>query len=110
MAEHVVKLLGQQGFRGLGLLGNGAHLVEQVGHTGLLLRQLTGQIAAFVRIAQGLLFGVGQALEIPGQFLLLLGELPRVVAHLAHLVGELAGAFLAEIIAELLQVALGAGA
>jgi hypothetical protein len=35
--------------------------------------------------------------------------LPGIVAHAAHIVGELTGAFIAELIAELFDLAAGAG-
>jgi hypothetical protein len=66
--------------------------------------------ALFVRFTQGFLTGIGEVADFFAEVFLGLGKLLRVVAHLAHVLGELVGIFFAEIILQLLQLALGARA
>ena len=108
LAERVVKLLRQQGFGVLGLLGDAAHFVEEVGQPALLLRQLTGQFLPFLRVAQRFVLRVGERFEFLGQLLLFLREFPGIAAHLAHIVGKPIRALFAKILGELLQLALRA--
>ena len=52
----------------------------------------------------------GLGLQLLGEFLLVLRQLARVVAHLPHVLAELAARLLAKFVAHLLEIALGAGA
>ena len=110
LAERFVKLLREQRLDRLGLLGNPAHAVEQVGEAGSLLLELVGQFLALAGVRERLLFGLAKRFHLLANLLLLLGDLPRLIAHLAHLLGELAGVLFAEIVAQLLQILLGARA
>ena len=110
LAKGVVKLFREERFRRFGLLGDTTHFVDQICRAAFLPGQSIGQFLPLVGIAQCLARGIGHFTEFFRQLLLFLRKLPRVVAHLAHFIGELTGAFPAEIVAELLQVALGARA
>ena len=92
------------------MLGNAADVVQKVGQAAGLLLELIGELLRLPGIGQRLVFGLGQRIQLFGEFLLLARQLARVRPHLAHLVGELAGALLPQLVAELLQVALGASA
>ena len=110
LTERVVKLLRQQRFGALGLFGDAAHFVEEVGQAALLLRQLTGQFLPLLRVAQRFVLRVGERFEFLGQLLLFLLEFPGIAAHLPHIVGKPIRALFAKIVGELLQLALGARA
>ena len=108
-AERFVKLLREQRFGVLGLLGHAAHLIQQIGHRLLLFGQFGGNFLGPTLVAQALGF-VGLFLHLLADGLLVLRQLPGLVPHLLHLFGELPGVFLARLVAEFFQLAFRAGA
>ena len=84
--------------------------MEQIREAGALLLQLIRELLALARIRQRLLLLVAERFQFLAELRLLLRHLPRFIAHLAHLVGELARTLLPEIIPQLLQLLLRARA
>ena len=72
--------------------------------------ELIGEGVALVGVAECFAFRLGEFLNLPGNFLLLFGQVACLGAELFDLVFELAGAFLSEILLEFLEVALRPGA
>ena len=107
LAKRIVELLGQERFRRFGAFTHVAHLGEQIGQRAALLLNLVHERLGLARVAQSLALRIGALLDALADFFLALRQLPRLVPHRAHFLGELVGVLLAKIIAELLQIALG---
>ena len=110
LAQRVVELFGQQRFGRLRLLGDLPHVLREVGQRALLLRELRLQLLPLAGLRQAPPLGFPDGLQLLRDVLLILRQLPRLVAHLAHLFGELLGILFAELIAQLLQLPLRARA
>ena len=110
LADGVEEVLGQQRLGLLGLLHRLAHPLEELVELLLLLLEPLADLLALVGVAERLPLGVWfQASSCSVSLLLVLVELPGLVAHLGHLLGEPVRGLLAELLAEVVQLPAGAG-
>jgi hypothetical protein len=85
-----------------------AELIKEFAEILGLTGDAPGEILASGGIAERGPCGFGQGFEVLGDGLLLFDQPARVVAHAAHVIGELARVAVAEIVADLFELAVGA--
>ena len=107
LAVSFQELFGEQRLGSFRFLADAPDVLQNVGQPLVLLGQAVLQRLFHRRVAQGFLGVVVHGFKLALKFVLLPGELAGVVAQLAHLLRELAGDALTEIIAHLLQILLG---
>ena len=124
VADGFLELLGEGGLGGLGLLGEGGGLLDEVGEALALLVEAAGEcigrgggvgggIVFRGEGARALLGGVALALcggHVAAELVLFAGEVACLGAELAGGLVEFAGVLAAEILAKVLEFLLGAGA
>ena len=83
---------------------------DQIGQGGFLIGQLCFNGAAPGGIVQLFLLGSVQGVKIAGDLVLVRRQIAGLILHLTQLPGKLTGTLLAHVLAQVLEVLLGAGA
>lgn len=110
-AQGVVEFLVEQGLGDFRLLTDAFHVLGDAAEFFLLLVEFFRELFALAAAIESAALGfVRLGAELVGDVLLILREFAGVAAHLAHLFVELAARFLAELIAQLVELPLCAGA
>ncbi len=110
LAQGIVEFARHQRLGRFGLLGQLCGALDDVGEAGLLPAQALEEIVALGGVAERSALRISELIELLLDFGLVAGEIARVAPHRAQVLGELAGALTAEIVASLLDLPLGARA
>jgi len=110
LAQGIVEFARHQRLGRFGLLGQLCGALDDVGEAGLLPGQAVEEIVAFGGVAERSALRIGERIELFFDVGLVTGEIAGGAPHRAEFLGELAGARAAQIVARLLDLALGARA
>src|SRR4051794_32501323 len=111
LPKRFIQLLAEQRLGGLGVVDRLLHVVRQLLKLLFLLAKLLSELLALRAATQSLVgLGLVKLRQFIRDLLLVLVQLARILAHLVHRVGELAGSALAELIAQIVQLLAGTSA
>jgi len=110
LSDRVVEPFGQERLRLLRILHRALHLIHEVIESLLLLSEALTDLLALSRVTQRVLRFLVGGVELFGDLILLLVQASRLVAHLGHFLREAVRCALAELLAQIVQLAARAGA